>query len=90
MKIDLDQCLSTMAQPRHYSREQWFALIFSILCLGVDAWAALRTFQASQARSGSFAGGNPTLGFELWAVEALLGVAALTLLVFAFSAPPEA
>ena len=90
MQSKLDRCLKRIAQPRRYSGEQWFALTLSILCLSCDAWAIIHTVQQGNGPSSLLSGIGLPLGVGLWILEGLLGLAAVSLLGFAFSNPPSA
>lgn len=79
--------LHRVARPKLYSLEQWLAAAFSAACLGVDGWAAARTPRVPQSLAGYHSWEGPAFLAGFWILVALLAVAALSLLVFAFSKP---
>ncbi|MGF7180535.1 hypothetical protein [Tunturiibacter psychrotolerans] len=79
--------LHRVASPKLYSYEQWFAAVFSAVCLGADGWVVARTLQAPKSFAGHQSLEDPTFVAGFWVLVVLLAVAALSLLVFAFSKP---
>ena len=89
MTSRIDQCLNGLSRPRHYSGEQWFALLLSLVCLCADGWAIVLTIGEANRPSSRLHGLASRMGLTILTLEGLLGLAALSLLLFAFSTPPS-
>ncbi|ADW71309.1 hypothetical protein AciX9_4357 (plasmid) [Granulicella tundricola MP5ACTX9] len=81
----LNKCLNCIAQPRLYSSEQTIALVFGLVCLGVDAWAVYCTVQYFNRGRVELGPGDHTFGLASLFLEPMLAISILFLLGFAFS-----
>ena len=71
-------CLHCIASPQQYKKEQWFALVLSILCLSLGLWAGYHASPLDRSQVWPF-----------YSVETALGISVIALLWFAFSAYPR-
>ena len=74
----LSMCLHCLARPQQYRKEQWFALILSIICLSVGLWSG---YHASLT--------NRQQALTLYSVEAALALSVGALLWFALTTYPR-
>ena len=81
-------CVSRIAQPVLYTREQWLALVLSLLCVGIDCCAIYQSWAEFQMPDGLLRRRSPASPV-MWITEAALMVAGFGLLWFAFSKHPE-
>ncbi|WP_263383603.1 hypothetical protein [Granulicella arctica] len=84
----LGTCISTIARPALYTREQWIALILSLLCFAIDACAIYQSLAEMQLPDGLLRHRSPASPAMLM-TEAALIVAGFGLLWFAFSRHPD-
>jgi len=81
-------CVTRIAQPALYTREQWLALILSVVCLAIDGRAIYQTWAEAETPEGLLSHSSASSPV-MWMTEVALIIAGLGLLWFAFSRHPD-
>ena len=78
-------CLNSIARPALYSGQQWFALIFSVVCLGIDTRAIYLSWFEMEPHVGILRVHTSASSPAMLLTEGALLIAGLGLVWFAFS-----